>query len=975
MELISLEDFLNEKKDAIIKKKIGVNIPFTDIVKWFQNTKVKEFKSVSAFTKDFNAFFNVEIPSFSQLELKSMVEQGIIVRNGKKVEVGPGEPDTDIKMTTASATKVASLSKGKAKKLKIPQAKSESKYQDFLDTVLMNMLGESQSRLLLTGEPGSGKSRTVENVMSLLKMQVITVEAPHVSEEDIINIPYLVKRGNKIDAESSSFKETKTGFEVVQAESALITRLKMKKKITDNEYQAFLKKNKILIPLADDYKDTIDEIADKFATVLFLDEFYRSGSPRIQNLFRTILNGNLGNTPIPKNVYIIFASNMSNDDGSLDDIPLNHQFDKVNFDTPSKEDFLRYMADKFTNQDVNTGEDKPEEEITNDDGSKETTKVKNPITPEVYNAFADAFSAEDMGGKDPSTDIRISPRRWEEIMKYVNANIPAEDEHEVRQLLTFLRDNFKDYATEEVSSLYKKYEKVIKDLVKETSGIDATKLAPLQPSEWMGTLDSQIKTKIKLGEDRKYVPIISGMPGIGKTMQIDTVAKKYKLNKIVIDASTLNADDATGLTTPTGEGSNLTTEFSEPPLYTQIMKEYDKDKVPEEGSKYTHVLFIDELTRTSVKVFNTLRSLILDKKVGALKIPDDMFIVCAMNPKDTGAIELSEHFKDVVDVVDSEAKFSDVMDYIKNKKTLLEVNKKIGFDLVDISYNINKQLVERFESSETPEGEPIYDENTKKFYWTDGFNTFYISAREMDSAISGCVIDSFNILRIKKRFSLDKQYNESEVEEFVKLIEKTMLGKWNKVLGFITEHKADIASTDFEKIMIGVEDVIGSNMYMVRDGFTSVKSEALQSFKSLVDGANNDIDTLINYDGIVPILEKTIADSDTNTFINDVAEVIDTYVNFDDVYSSIDNLIGLWKLLAMVDWTQFNGEITASISDLFLTRGWNPFIVAITEDDFDDGGAMIQYDKDEEAGKTKYPGALDIIIDRAETNQNNMFVE
>lgn len=42
---------------------------------------------------------------------------------------------------------------------------------------------------------------------------------------------------------------------------------------------------------------------------------HNSSSPRIQNLFRTILNGKLGNTPIPKNVYIIYASNMDNTDG------------------------------------------------------------------------------------------------------------------------------------------------------------------------------------------------------------------------------------------------------------------------------------------------------------------------------------------------------------------------------------------------------------------------------------------------------------------------------------------------------------------------------------------------------------------------------------------------------------------------------------------------------------------------------------
>jgi len=973
MEL-KLQDFMNEKeKTSVTKKKLGVDISFDKIKAWFKDEKVKGFKSVSGFTKEFNKYFDVEIPSFSQLELSAMVNQGIIIRNGKSVEVGSGETPEEapeeISIST-STTKVKELSKGKAKKLKIPQGKSESKYQDFLDVVLMNMIGGGQAKLLLTGDPGTGKSRTVENIMSLLRMQVITVEAPHISEEDIINIPYLVRRGNKTAAESSSFKETKTGFEVVQAESALITRLKQKKKITDNEYNAFLKKNKILQPLADEYKETIDEVNDKFATVLFLDEFYRSSSARIQNLFRTILNGKLGNTPIPANVYIIYASNMDNSDGSLDDIPLNHQFDKVNFDTPSKEDFLRYMADRFTNTDVNTGDDEEIETIHNEDGTQETTEVKNPISTEVYNAFVEAFTDDDLGGKDSLTGIRISPRRWEEIMKYINANIPVETMEEARQLMTFLRDNFKDYATEEVSELFKKYEKVLKDIIKETSGFDASDATPLAPSEWRGTLDSQIQTKLKLGDDRKYVPIISGAPGIGKTTIIVEIAKKYNLNQITIDASTLNSDDSTGLTTPSGDGKDLTTEFSEPPLFTQIMNDYDATKLPEGDSKYTHILFIDEISRTSTKVFNSIRSLMLDKKVGALTIPDNIMIIAAMNPTDTGTTELSDHFKDVVDVIDSEANFNEVMAYLEGQKTNIGINEKIGFNITEISIDILKQMVERFESSEDVKGDDIEDHNKRKFFWTDGFNTFYISAREYDSAISGCIIDAYNMIKIKKRFTLEKQYTEEEVLELSNIMEKVMLNKYKQVLSFIAQDKGEMENADFEKIMIGVEDIIGSNMYRITDGFSSVKSEALQSIKSIFEGAKFDVDVLLDYDGIVPIIEKAITDSDTNTFVDDISEILDVYVDYDSVMNSIDNMIGLWKLLAMVDWDQFNGEITALISEMFLERGFKPVLRYARDNETE---SLMEHGENESL--QRYPGLNDVIIQRATANKSNMFVK
>ena len=94
-----------------------------------------------------------------------------------------------------------------------------------------------------------------------------------------------------------------------------------------------------------------------YSVILFMDEFYRAGSTKIRNILRTILNGNIGTDKIPPQVYILFASNFDNSDGSLDEIPLNHQFDNVQFDVPSKDDFMQYIANGYTTFDVETGEE------------------------------------------------------------------------------------------------------------------------------------------------------------------------------------------------------------------------------------------------------------------------------------------------------------------------------------------------------------------------------------------------------------------------------------------------------------------------------------------------------------------------------------------------------------------------------------------------------------------------------------------
>ena len=844
------------------------------------------------------------------------------------------------------------------KKSKIKNINRTSKYEDVYDIGV-----ESKTHLFQTADGVvHHNSRTVENIMSLLKMQIITIEAPHVSEEDIISIPYLVKRGVNVEQESSSFKETSIGFEVINAESALITRLKRKKRITDSEYNAFLNKNKILTSLANDNKEIIEELGEKYSTVLFLDEFYRSSSKRIQNLFRTILNGKLGTTPIPANVYIIYASNMDNTDGSLDDIPLNHQFDKVNFDTPDKSDFMRYMADKFTNTNILTGEEETDED----------SKIKNPISTEVFNAFEEALADSDLGGKDDKTGIRISPRRWEEIIKYVSANIPPDNIVQARALISFMKDNFTNYAEEETSELLAKYDTIVRKLIQDNSSIEASMLTPLAKREWRHSLSAQINSKLKMGDDRKYVPIISGAPGIGKTTIIDKIAIEYNLNKIIIDASTLNSDDAMGLTTPSGEGRNLTTEFSEPPLYTLIMKDFDPDKKPDGDNKYTHILFIDEISRTTKKVFNSIRSLMLDKKVGNLKLPDSIMIVAAMNPKDKNTEKLSDHFQDVVDVIDSEADFTDTMDYILQKPTMRKINEEIGFDITNVAHQILLQTVELFESDTDTEDEEITDVNTKKFFWTDGFNTFYISAREMDAILTGCVEDTYNFLKIKRK--IKDTYTDEDVDSIIKISKKMMLGSYKRALDFIVKDKAEIADEDFQRIMIGVEGKIDANMYLIEEGLNSVKSEIDQSIKSIFEGANFDLDMLLNYDGIETILEKSISANDANTVILDFAEVIDILTNFEDSIKSINDLISLWELMSKINWDDFNPEITAQCSEMFVLRGFKPLVKNMVESTPDgQESSLVLFSNDKSL--QKFPGKHIVILNRAKENMHNMFME
>ena len=689
---------------------------------------------------------------------------------------------------------------------------------------------------------------------------------------------------------------------------------------------------------------------------------HNTGSARIQNLFRTILNGRIGTTPIPEDVYIIFASNMDNSDGSLDDIPLNHQFNKVNFDKPSKDDFMRYIADRFTNTDVNTGE-------------ADDNVVENPVSDLVYNKFVEVLENEDIGVKD-SKDIRISPRRWEEIIKYINANIPPESKVQAIELLTFLRDNFKDYESGQVSDLYPKYKQMLAELIKESSGYDISKDEPLKADAWRGSLDSQIRTKMKLGEQRKYVPIVSGAPGIGKTTVVDSICEKYKLKKIEIDCSTLNSDDVIGLTVPDGQGKDLTTQFSLPPLYTKIMKDYDANYTVK-GSKYTHILFLDEISMVTNKVFNSIRSLMLDKKVGEFRIPENIMIVCAMNPTDKGTIVLSDHMKDVVDVINSEPNYGETKAFFTSNKPALQANEVMGFDIFSIFLSIHDQIVDLFESKEDTEGNKINEPSRRKFYWTDGLSTVYVSPREYDDMINGGLTNAINLITKFPTYLYDKNkaYDATDIERFVNAICDSISDNYEKVVGFIVVDKGQLPQDSMDKFLIGINSIVEKNRQYFTAGMSTMKSEAVQTFKSIFEGVNYDLKQLLDYDGLGPLLEGILDSADTDSIIADISDILDYIKVTNNLIGQTKAMVDVWKIMRTVQWDNYNNDITSSISDIFMIRGYEPILEIIKSAEYDSENERYVNEEVNELVNLsgEYDDDLQIIAERAMANRYNMF--
>jgi len=783
-----------------------------------------------------------------------------------------------------------------------------NRFTKLVDRIVMRLMSSDKTNLLLAGEPGTGKTSMVQDALSLLRIRTTTVEAPHTSEEHLINMPYLVKTSGSDNS-----------YSVVTADSHLVSILEDQEPLSDEEYNDFLDKNPHLKPLAKKYEKIAEQVPCK--SVLFLDEFYRTGSKRMQNLFRTILNGRIGNTKIPKNIGTIFASNMDNKDGSLDEVAQNHQFFRLDFDSPTPLEFANYIHEKYLSE-----------------------EGLRSIRQDVFDKIITQIGEDDLGEvpcAEGGDSVRLSPRRWEEMAKYISASLPVKDAGEGSALLTYLYVNFKDYKTDNIARNFKKFYDAGVDLIASASGINKEELSTLGAESWTVCLKQQIAASQKMGKSRRYSPVVSGAPGIGKTAMITQMSKELGMKTIGVDASTLNSEDVIGLATgQEDEDGDMSTSFSTPPLLNFIMDIYDPTLKTKTNEPYTHVLFIDELSRTNKKVFNAIRALMLEKRIGSYGIPDDILIVSAMNPVDIGATELTGHMQDVVDIYPAAADYGKVMEYVANSNPLKKHHETLGFDLGEILLPIHETIVELFKKDYNENGDAIDSFNARNFQWGTGLNSFYVSAREMDAMITSSVENSVNSLVLFEGFQKNGIYNEEDWERFTEIIANHVIAAYKEVLGFVMLDKNNISEADFDTVVAGVQEKVLDARKEIFNGFKTRKSTALTSMSSILTSIDYKIDTLLEMpeDQIQQILESVLDNNDENEF--DVNEFIaDISSIFDDsnlpssaplprMYTTVQ----IWLLLKKIDWARYSFETSAQIGEIFANRGFSPAHEAILED-------------------------------------------
>lgn len=584
-----------------------------------------------------------------------------------------------------------------------------------------------QGSVMLLGDPGTGKTSYVRKLATLLGVELVLIEVPHLAEEHIVNIPFIVinpsnDKAERIIIDGKEVTEERD-YRIVLAQSNLYSRLKRSRRIPDKDYINYIYKNKPHMVHARKLYEQMGGTRTKvpkaiqfarqhFSKILFLDEYYRKTSNQIRNSLRSIVNGELGLDKLPRHVYPIFASNM-NDGDSTEASPSNERLDPIIMDNPSKDEWFGYLV-------------------------SEAEAQGQPLSTDVINMMYTVIKPEWLSYGDTHKDLRVSPRRWEQLILYLNQSLPPKNKKIARQLLTNLSINFTHFDTgEELSEIKSTImlaaAKLINDSVAKNCVDRKSKDKDIacykvgadertSKSDWLSILRHQVVRKLMLGNRRKYVPVLSGLPGIGKTMLVAKMAKQLGLGCVHVDCSSFTYEDVLGTPLASKEVEakldGMTDEEAKHSLTDNAIKMYFSESklcqiiydgvkknppAPEYANTehYKYIIFLDELNRVKdVRVFNAIRKLLLEEKFdNDMPLPQGSLIIAAINPSDagTGVIPMTQHMRDVLDIIPCLPTWEGQIQYMMDREKDPSFSSSVEFpDIIGETVKIIERLNRAF---------------------------------------------------------------------------------------------------------------------------------------------------------------------------------------------------------------------------------------------------------------------------------------
>lgn len=650
---------------------------------------------------------------------------------------------------------------------------------------------------MLVSPPGVGKTQFVHFLANLLGIELVTIEAPHIVEEKLINIPFLVTKPatgtsqqgvTAVKVEPGS-KSGPDNFDIQLADSYLFTQLVNAQHLTDQQYLQKVYKDANIKAMYEQLGGTpekipplIADIRGSYRVILFIDEFFRTPSPTIAAILRTLLNKRIGMHHLPHDTYVTYASNLFDTGDTVAKRQQNQRFNMFIMKPATKVEWFDWLVNKF--KDDNRG-------------------VK--LNMNIIKKFGEILVDEDISSDFETTSgdiVRASPRRWEQLLLYVNAAFPMEDEQDAKSLITNVQINFLHYLDNEYHAVAKKVLKSVVELINKESSFKIKQSDVNSDIDWRHTLKHQIKIKQTLGDNRSYVPVISGPPGIGKTANAASVAQELNLRLIPIDASEIvDSGEVIGLPAPNVQAQGkINVKFVASKLFKQIydiidhedkrykanlMAKYSNEpnKAKEEYAKYEksrwkYLIFFDELNRAPPQVMNALRRVILEKNFGEkdsegteMVLPREAIVMAAINPTGEGTSELTHHMRDVMDIIPGAASWDRQRVFLESK------------EIKGVSQEVREEIIKAFELMAAKFGFKAMSDQKRPFYWdvlgdqdglyitpNDMSDIFAVASDSVQNTINDTLeengVESVTELKARQLDQLDKAIKNDVYEAF-----------------------------------------------------------------------------------------------------------------------------------------------------------------------------------------------------------------
>lgn len=382
---------------------------------------------------------------------------------------------------------------------------------------------------------------------------------------------------------------------------------------------------------------------------------------------------------------------------------------------------------------------------------------------------------------------------------------------------------------------------------------------------------TEVSKSIMLTIAAGKTPVVVGDRGIGKTQMMREIAELLDMKMINIDCNLLKEGEIGGLPIPhKNDNGVMVTQYA---IHAKLKLIEDYLAENPEGSV---LLFFDELNRTTRETMAELMNLILNREINGYTLPEQVFLVAAMNPSSTtngfegdssyGVTEMDAASKNRLVWLYLEQDAKSWLSWatekpLKDEAEMEEERQELDlimFDINDYDTMIDERIVEFIASTPNMLNNPREDRDVSPSGRTWQFasdimrtyecNKKHFSTIHLDACIKGCIGDeayiqlmqfisnNTNPLIKPEEFWKGKELDEDLLEKFSNDTLPRQMIMAKNIARYLSEKKR-LAAGDADKLATIYDlmpiDILLIIMRHIKDNHPSLNKKLLENMKYL----------------------------------------------------------------------------------------------------------------------------------------------